>query len=161
MSFIKQILAGGLSKTIDSIGDAVDKISTTKEEKMNLQNEIRKAEMNYEIEMQKIGYETEKLSYDDRDSARRRESEVQTSENATRLSKNITVYLAILSTVLCFSLFFCLLFFENIIKESTKDIAIYILGVLSTLLTQIYSYYFGSSQGSQDKNKMLEGKIKN
>ena len=31
----------------------------------------------------------------------------------------------------------------------------YILGVLSAVLSQIYSYYFGSSAGSAEKNRGL------
>jgi hypothetical protein len=30
-----------------------------------------------------------------------------------------------------------------------------LLGVLSTILTQVFSFYFGSSQGSVDKNKTI------
>jgi hypothetical protein len=36
------------------------------------------------------------------------------------------------------------------------DVVIYILGVLSAIVTQIFSYYFGSSMGSADKNKIIE-----
>jgi flagellar basal body-associated protein FliL len=44
------------------------------------------------------------------------------------------------------------------VKPEAKDILIYILGVLSAAVTQILSYYFGSSQGSKDKSE--EAKLK-
>jgi hypothetical protein len=37
---------------------------------------------------------------------------------------------------------------------------IYILGVLSAAVTQILGYYFGSSQGSKDKEDKLKGLVK-
>jgi hypothetical protein len=36
-----------------------------------------------------------------------------------------------------------------------KDIVIYILGALTTVSTQVASYFFGSSQGSRDTQVML------
>ena len=37
-----------------------------------------------------------------------------------------------------------------------KDILIYILGALTTVSTQVASFYFGSSQGSKDKQKSID-----
>jgi len=36
-----------------------------------------------------------------------------------------------------------------------KDVVLYVLGVLSAILTQVFSFYFGSFQGSSDKNKTI------
>jgi hypothetical protein len=49
--------------------------------------------------------------------------------------------------------------FKNkvLIDNSSKDVVIYILGVLSAIITQIFSFYYGSSQGSSDKNKIMGG----
>jgi hypothetical protein len=49
---------------------------------------------------------------------------------------------------------FAVLIFVDV-KPEAKDILIYILGVLSAAVTQILSYYFGSSQGSKDKDRKL------
>ncbi len=48
------------------------------------------------------------------------------------------------------------IFKKDVFEQSVKDIVLYVLGVLSAILTQIYSYYFGSSQGSANKHKMIE-----
>jgi len=37
-------------------------------------------------------------------------------------------------------------------KKENEQIIIYILGVLSAIDTQIFSFYFGSSHGSQQKD---------
>jgi len=44
---------------------------------------------------------------------------------------------------------------DGFLKEGTKDIVIYILGALTTVATQVVSYYFGSSSGSKDKSNAL------
>jgi hypothetical protein len=52
-----------------------------------------------------------------------------------------------------FILFGILIFVD--VRPEAKDILIYILGVLSAAVTQILSYYFGSSQGSKDKSELM------
>ena len=44
---------------------------------------------------------------------------------------------------------------QLLIKNETKDVVVYIPGVLSAILTQIFSFFFGSSLGSVEKNKMI------
>ena len=46
------------------------------------------------------------------------------------------------------------------VTPEAKDILIYILGVLSAAVTQILSYYFGSSQGSKDKSAEIKALAK-
>ena len=46
-------------------------------------------------------------------------------------------------------------------RTMVKDIMLYILGVLSSILTSIFSYYFGSSKSSSQKNDTLNMMVKN
>jgi hypothetical protein len=96
----------------------------------------------------------------DRDSARNRETVIATSDHAPLLNKVVTPVLALGVVGLSFALFAVLIFVN--VKPEAKDILIYILGVLSAAVTQILSYYFGSSQGSKDKSDeaKLRGLIK-
>lgn len=48
-------------------------------------------------------------------------------------------------------LFYALLF--KGISETSKDVILFILGSVSTILTQIISYYFGSSKDATDHRK--------
>lgn len=159
MSILTDLFAGGASKLVDSVGNALGKVVTTKGDKMQLDNEIKKADMDFQVEMQKLSVEERQAAYQDISSARTREETLSQSTSATALGKNISSYLAIAATVLCFAMFFVLVFMPKLISAQDnqyKDIVIYILGVLSALLTQVYSYYFGSSTGSADKSKTLE-----
>ena len=94
----------------------------------------------------------------DLDSARQREAAIASSENAPLLNKIITPILALAITGLSFVLFAVLIFVD--VTPQAKDVIIYILGVLSALVTQVASYYFGSSMGSKDKSEELRRVIK-
>lgn len=94
----------------------------------------------------------------DIDSARQREAQIAVSEYAPLINKIITPVLALCITGLSFALFVVIIFVD--VTAEAKDILIYILGVLSALVTQIASYYFGSSMGSKDKSEELRKVVK-
>jgi hypothetical protein len=94
----------------------------------------------------------------DIDSARQREALIATSDSAPLINKIVTPVLGLGTIVLSFVLFGVIIFME--VKHESKDILIYVLGVLSALVTQICSYYFGSSQGSKDKAEELKKALK-
>lgn len=154
MSFISNLFSGGVGQVVDSIGKVIDNVVTTKEEKQQLDNEIRKAEMQYNLENKKLDLEEKQAVLQDVNSARIMASNIQTSANATNLSKNVSAYLALGTVFLTFVLFFVWAFAE--VTQSQKEIVLYILGVLSAIDTQIFSFYFGSSQGSKDKQATLD-----
>jgi len=74
--------------------------------------------------------------------------------SAPWLTKHIASILALITVFLSFILFFVLIFF--CLEPEKKDIIIYILGVLSAIDTQIFSFYFGSSKDSEVKNRMIQ-----
>ena len=97
---------------------------------------------------------------EDRDSARKRESEIASSEYSPFINKIITPVLASGTLLLSFILFYIVAFDTSVFTNANKDIIIYILGVLSAIDTQIIGYYFGSSSSSAQKTATLEGLIK-
>lgn len=107
--------------------------------------------------MKKLSNEEHQMILGDISSARQREVQVQTSEYATQLAKNVAPYLALGTTLITLMLFFILIFRPGNVPEGSKEIILYILGVMSAILTQIYSYYFGSSAGSAAKSKTIAG----
>ena len=155
MSFIKDLFSGGANTIVDSVGKVLDNVITTKEEKMQLENEIRKSEIQYNLEMKKLTNEEQRMIIEDIGSARQREVQVQSSAYATELAKNVAPYLALGTTIITLGLFYVLIFTKGVVNDESKDIILYILGVLSATLTQIYSYYFGSSAGSAAKSHTL------
>lgn len=128
---------------------------------------LKIAEMEHEEELIKLKLESDKLGLTeldmrikDNESARSRETSISTSSTAPLLNKIITPVLAIIVLSLTFWLFASVIFDSEAVDASRKDILIYVLGVLSTICSQIVSYYFGSSQGSKEKSEHIKGLFK-
>jgi hypothetical protein len=128
---------------------------------------LKTAEMEHEEELMRLRIEDDKLDLaelelrlKDTDSARDREVQISTSDKAPLLNKIVTPVLALGIVLITFGLFGVVMFDNNPVDASRKDILIYILGVLSAISTQIVSYYFGSSQGSKDKSDQLKEALK-
>lgn len=156
MGFLTELFSGGASTLVNAVGNVVDNVVTSKEEKLQLENELKKSEMQFQVDMKKLSNEEQQFIFQDIDSARRRETAVQTSEHSSKLAKNVSPYLAIGATLVTFFLFYMVMFNKNRFDPGIKDIVVYILGILSAILSQIFSYYFGSSQGSADKSKIIQ-----
>ena len=157
MGFLQNLFSGGAGSLVDSVGKVLDNVVTTKEEKMQLDNEIRKSEMQFQLDMKKLSNEEQQMILGDMSNARQREVQIMNSEKATKLNRNLMPIMALSTIIIVLALFYVLIFSPTVIKSESKDVIMYILGVLSALLTQIYSYYFGSSQGSADKSRTLAG----
>ena len=130
-------------------GKLIDKLIPDPEAKAKAQLDL--AKLAQEGQLAQIQAEMADL-----DSARKREMAVATSENAPYLNKIVTPVLAIAILIATFILFGLVMFAEGMIDTTRKDIIIYVLGVLSAISTQIVSYYFGSSKGSNDKNTAID-----
>ena len=88
------------------------------------------------------------------DSARNREMQIATSEFAPMLNKIVTPVLALGTVGLTFILYAVIIFVD--VDTESKDILIYVLGALTSAVTMVLGYYFGSSMGSKEK----DGKIR-
>jgi len=129
----------------------IDRVIPDPFEKQKALKEL--AELEQKGELAKIEAE-----FGDKDSARKREMAISTSEHSPWLNKIITSVLALGITGLTFSLFAVILFLE--VTPANKDILIFLLGNLTTLVGLVCSYYFGSSVGSKDKTEEIRGLMK-
>ena len=91
-------------------------------------------------------------------SARDREIQIATSEFAPMLNKIVTPVLALGTVGLTFILFAVIIFVD--VDADSKDILIYVLGALTSAVTMVLGYYFGSSQGSKDKSAEIKALTK-
>ena len=87
-------------------------------------------------------------------SARDREIQIATSEFAPMLSKIVTPVLALGTVGLTFILFGVIIFVD--VDAESKDILIYVLGALTSAVTMVLGYYFGSSAGSKEKSSQID-----
>jgi hypothetical protein len=110
------------------------------------------------MKLKELDLEYAKLEAADRDSARKAYAEVATSANATKLDKAVVPLLALGTVALAF-LFIGILIFIDVASDQQQMI-IFALGFITSSAGQVLSFYFGSSQGSKDKTKEIEGMMK-
>jgi hypothetical protein len=110
------------------------------------------------MKLKELDLEYAKMDAADRDSARKAYAAVATSEHATKLDKAVVPVLALGTVALAF-LFIGILIFIDVATDQQQMI-IFALGFITSSAGQVLSFYFGSSQGSKDKTKELEGIMK-
>jgi len=110
------------------------------------------------MKLKELDLEYAKLDAQDRDSARQAYATVATSEHATKLDKSVVPLLALGTVTLAFS-FIGILMFKDVPVDQ-QQMVIFALGFITSSAGQVLSFYFGSSQGSKDKTKEIEGMLK-
>ena len=131
-----------------SIGEKVlDKVMPDPNAKAEAQAKLMQmAQQGQLAELEAMGKEME--------SARNREIQIATSEFAPMLNKIVTPVLALGTVGLTFILFGVIIFVD--VDAESKDILIYVLGALTSAVTMVLGYYFGSSAGSKEKSQQLD-----
>ena len=131
-----------------SIGEKVlDKVMPDPNAKAEAQAKLMEmAQKGQLAELEAMGKEME--------SARNREIQIATSEFAPMLNKIVTPILALGTVALTFILYGIIIFTD--VDEQSKDILIYVLGALTSAVTMVLGYYFGSSAGSKEKSAQID-----
>ncbi len=131
-----------------SIGEKVlDKVMPDPNAKAEAQAKLMAmAQQGQLAELEAMGKEME--------SARNREIQIATSDSAPMLNKIVTPVLALGTVALTFILYGIIIFTD--VDEQSKDILIYVLGALTSAVTMVLGYYFGSSAGSKEKSAQLD-----
>lgn len=110
------------------------------------------------LKLKELDLEYAKLEAADRDSARKAYAAVATSEYATKLDKAVVPILALGVVGLAFALIAVLMFVNT--PQDQQQLIIFALGFITSAAGQVLSFYFGSSQGSKDKNKEIQEMLK-
>lgn len=105
---------------------------------------LKKADQDFAVRMEELGVKREETTNADRDSARKREVEVK-DKTPRNLAYAITAG------------YFGMLVFMMLvpIPQASRDIMNYMLGTLGTAWVASVTYYFGSTNGSFEKSKLL------
>jgi hypothetical protein len=135
-----------------SIGEKVlDKVMPDPNAKAEAQAKLMEmAQRGQLAELEAMGKEME--------SARNREIQIATSDAAPMLNKIVTPVLALGTVGLTFILFGVIIFVD--VDADSKDILIYVLGALTSAVTMVLGYYFGSSAGSKEKDSKIKDLMK-
>lgn len=110
------------------------------------------------LKLKELDLEYAKLEAADRDSARKAYAAVATSEYATKLDKLVVPVLALGVVGLAFALIAVLMFVNT--PQDQQQLIIFALGFITSAAGQVLSFYFGSSQGSKDKNREIQEMLK-
>jgi hypothetical protein len=163
MSWITDIFSSGAGSLVDSVSGLLGKVVTTKGEKMQLDNEIKKAEMQFQEDMAKLSLEEQQMYLQDTSSAREMTEKIQESTSASWMSKNMPYFYDILILLLWASMtVYIILRWLGYIESSPDKKTLDMTGVLgiysgvTALATMIIQFHRGSSQGSKDKTQIIK-----
>jgi hypothetical protein len=157
MSIVSGLINKGMPKVADAVLEkGIDYVQDKMGVKLKPEQEMTEADVQ-DLQARAMQHEEFMAEQQVKEMANARDREIKlaTDANVPPLVKMVTPLLALGVTALSFILF-AILIFVNVQPES-KDILIYILGVLSAAVTQILSYYFGSSLGSKEKDEKMKG----
>ncbi len=142
----------GLLPFAEKLLDALDLSGEKKSEA-----KVKLLEMQQNGELAKLANDAElfKSEVADRDSARKRESEIAVAEKAPLINKIVTPLLALGVVAMTFALFGVVMFNSEAIEQSKKELVMFILGSLTSISSTVLSYYFGTSASSAQKNNVI------
>ena len=111
---------------------------------------LKKAEQEFAVKMRELDIDLERISHEDRDSARNRE--VSLRDWTPRV-------LAGLITVGYFGVLFWMLRF-GLPNTGSSEALLVMLGALGTAWGGVVAYYFGSSAGSKEKTEAMNRMVR-
>lgn len=157
MSFITDIFKGGTSGILDGLGSIISKFVTDPTQKDALSTEIQKAIM----DQQNLNISNAEKEFDEQinDIANARALQIASLSQTDSVAKRYIYWLATAIIVLTIAFDACLLFIN--IPSSDHDAIMLITGSLNTGgFAAVVSFFFGSSSGSQSKDKVIGDALK-
>jgi len=111
---------------------------------------LKEVENNFKLQMKQLDVDVQKIDVDDRKDAR-----------ALGIAKGLGPQISLAFVFVCGFIYVLGVIFQGqSIEPSMREIATYVLGILSAGLVQIMNYFFGSSSGSKEKTSAMAGLMK-
>jgi hypothetical protein len=160
MGLIDKIFGGGAIKVAEGVANIVDKFVDTKTEKAE-RDRLIMAEVNRNMEaMAREANELEKAYLADIQNSRDANMAIQQSDKASWLAKNIGYLIDIFITVIWGALTTYLI--VVMLNLAPKQVGVdytavtAVWGAVTGVFTTVLTWHRGSSQGSADKQKLLD-----
>lgn len=151
-TLINTVTGGVLEKTADKLLDMIpDKLSEAEKEEYALK--LKTLLHQQQLDLVRVAQEQEQAYLADVQSARAREMSVVQSTG----QKDTWLYYLASALVLGFFVILGIVIYRDLSQNQTANI---MLGYLGGSFTSVIAYFFGSSQGSRDKTKLLNEKTK-
>jgi len=142
----------GAGEILKPISDIVDNVTTNKEEKAKAEAEIKKIVFDYEAKVMEQFKELEQAYLNDVNNARLQN--MKAMENNDPFVRRFSYYLAALIVLAVFGLFAFII--AGKINHEIEAIVYTVLGALTASLTQVLSFFFGSTRGADSKNETIK-----
>jgi hypothetical protein len=154
MDWLKTIFSGGVTDVVKTVTDSVAQFIDTPEK----QHQFEMAKAQAALELQRLGFEAEKAYLADRASARemyKDDSSLQKVYAMTFLIGYMIITVALLGVVVGW------VGWAHIqVPEWASLLVGSIFGAMSTKVSTITDFFFGSSQGSRDKDSAVQDAMK-
>ena len=140
---LKDLFSSSVGALVDSVGNAIDKNVTNKEEKMKLQKEIEKQIQDFTVEMEALNVENTKSA---------REMQIAALQQEDKFSKRFAYYLAMFWSIVGAGYLVAATWFPVVNEKMADTVLGFLLG---TIVATIINYFYGSSKGSKEKQDVL------
>lgn len=144
VDIVDTVITGG------KIGDAIDRVKGVLDEKQKYSEAAKLALLELEQKRREWVLEYEKMWLEDKQNARQREVELARSGQRDYMQYAVGLFGL---TVFGFMVYFLSF---NTPPDDNRELFIHVLGIIEGATISIFSYYFGSSKGSKDKQKILD-----
>jgi len=142
------LFKGGVKDVVDSVGKVLDNVITTKDEleaaKLKMAEEINR---NFEA-LQAQANEMEKAYLADTQNARARETEFVKSTGHADYFKYVIGGLAVILMI-----FMVVFLLNREVPQKNEHVVMLVIGEVLGITTSIYAFYYGSYQGSRNKDR--------
>jgi len=134
MGWFSDIISGGVDKIVDSVGNAVDKVFTSDEERLKLQNELEKIRLEAKLSAAKMEQEAEAKM--EEEISKRWQADMSSDEPMAKKVRPLSlIYLLFFMSLIIVTDSVEILAFD--VKESYVDL-------IQILLLTVFAAYFGS-----------------
>ena len=140
-----------IDDAFDSLFGGLDDLFTNDEERQKARNELERIKKKLKGQTQAHVQKMAKIAAEDRQQAR------TVQQRSLNKAWWVMPTLALLSFVGFFGVLFVLTFYD---LPAAKQPLYIMLGTLGTIVTQIAQFFFGSSQGSKEKDQRIDRAIK-
>lgn len=159
--FISNIFAGGASDLIKNVGEVVDNLTMSKEEKEALKIKLIEATNTHTEKMAALAQAETDAYFKDVASARDANAAIQNSDKASWLSKNVAYMIDLFLTVLWGTI--TIILFLKVFKVAASDVDMISLmalhGTATAVFMTVVNFHRGTSRGSEDKSKQISSMI--
>lgn len=158
--FLANIFSGKAAELTTSITDGLDKLFTSKEEKLEAQLKIQQAVDEHLQKMEELAIQETQAYLADTQDARASNVKIQESETASWLAKNIAYCIDIfISAVWGFLTVYLLCVMLNLVKKDQQvdyTAVTAVWGGVGAYMSTVLNFHRGTSRGSEDKSKELK-----